>query len=61
LKEVYVLVAFRYDKKRSIKYETLPDEVRVAEEVFGALKLDGADVISIRRVYEKCPIPKEQT
>jgi len=57
-KEVFTVVAFRYDSTHSILYKTVNSEADVAEEVFGALKLDNADVISVRRVYPKCLPPK---
>jgi len=57
----YTIVAFRYDKKNSIRYKSFTEPVNVAKEVYGALTVDGADVISVRRVYITCPIPNSKT
>jgi len=60
-KETFTVVAFRYDQHKSVLYHKCEDVSEVAKEVFLALRGYDADVVSIRRVYEKCPIPKEQT
>lgn len=53
----FTIVAFRYDKKNSIHYKNSADIDDIAHQVVKALRLMDADVISIRRVYEKCPAP----
>jgi len=53
-KRVFVVVAFRYDKKNSVMYVTEKSPDGVAQVVYTALSVHNADVISIRRVYEEC-------
>jgi len=53
----FTIVAFRYDQKNSILYRNIPIAEAVPETVGRALVDLKADVISIRRVYEKCPVP----
>ena len=60
-KTFYVMVAFRYDQKRSVMYLSIPNEELVGKWVVEALCKYDADVISIRKVYEKCPLPEKPT
>ena len=59
--ERFTIVAFRYDQKRSVLYENSHDIHRISVLVSKALHELQADVISIRRVYEERPIPKQKT
>jgi hypothetical protein len=61
LNEKFTIVAFRYNKKNSVLYESCYQSWRVADLVVKALSELNADVISIRRVYEKNPIETEET
>lgn len=60
-KEVFTVVAFRYDQKRSVLYRTVTNIDTVSDLIQLALRRFGADVISVRRVYSKRPIPQNQT
>jgi len=51
----FTIVAFRYDQHRSVLYKSCKDEGEAAKEVLLALHGYNADVISIRRVYQKRP------
>lgn len=51
----FTIVAFRYDEKNSIFYKNIPNPKAIADYVEHALLDLDADVISIRRVYEKRP------
>jgi hypothetical protein len=51
--EVFTIVAFRYNKARSVLYETYKRPETVASKVHHALVDLDADVISIRRVREE--------
>ena len=51
--EVFTIVAFRYDKPRSVLYETVKKPETIASKVQHALVDLNADVISIRRVREE--------
>jgi hypothetical protein len=57
----FTIVAFRYDQKNSILYTNSEYASVIASNVEKALNELNADVISIRRVYEKRPIPQNQT
>jgi len=57
----YTVVAFRYDQAHSVLYETVYRYYDVAPLVDKALNERNADVISIRKVYESCPIPPKPT
>ena len=59
--ERYTVVAFRYDQKRSVLYKNSPNVSEITRLVAHALTALQADVISIRRVYEKRPIPNKKT
>ena len=54
-REVFVIVAFRYDSIHSILYKFTYVGEDIPELVAEALSKRKADVISIRRVYEECP------
>ena len=58
-KETFTIVAFRYNQKNSILYDNSTNIEKIGETVKVVLRNGKADVISIRRVYEQCPIPKE--
>lgn len=60
-KPFYIIVAFRYDQKNSILYRNSPNPQTIADNVFRALLMGNADVISIRKVYEICPVPEKPT
>lgn len=51
--EVFTIVAFRYNKARSVLYETVKKPETIASKVHHALVDLNADVISIRRVREE--------
>jgi len=51
----WTVVAFRYNQHRSILYKSCKNNDIVCDTVGKAIEMD-ADVISIRRVYEKNPI-----
>ena len=51
-KDSFTVVAFRYDKTRSVLYETVKKPEAVAVKVQHALIDLDADVISVRRVRE---------
>jgi len=53
----FIIVAFRYDEKKSVLYDNSKYPSAIANLVVHALQDLKADVISIRRVYEKCPKP----
>ena len=53
--EKFTIVAFRYDRKRSLLYRNHSSAKTIARQVEKALDLLKADVISIRRVYEERP------
>jgi hypothetical protein len=55
----FTVVAFRYDNKNSVVYETTESVLRVCGLVQRALCTEKADVISIRKVYDKNPIVPE--
>lgn len=57
--KTFTIVAFRYDQKNSIFYRSSENAGFVADLVAKVLYDLKADVISIRRVYDVCPIPKE--
>ena len=59
--ERFTIVAFRYDAKRSVLYRDSPNVPTIARLVVHALTALQADVISIRRVYEKRPTPSQKT
>lgn len=51
-KEIFAIVGFRYDNPSSIDYRQFKDPESVGEMVFRLLTMEnGADIISIRRVY----------
>jgi hypothetical protein len=51
-KEIFACVGFRYDQPQSIEYSQFKHAESVAEMVKRLLKMEnGADIISIRRVY----------
>jgi hypothetical protein len=51
-KECFAVVGFRYDQPSSIEYDQYKEPESVAKTVARLLTMkDGADVISIRRVY----------
>jgi hypothetical protein len=52
-KHRFTIVAFRYNKARSVLYETYKRPETVASKVHHALVDLDADVISIRRVREE--------
>lgn len=54
-KQSFTIIAFRYDQHRSVLYHKCQNEGEVAKEVILALQGYNADVISIRRVYQKRP------
>ena len=54
-KELFTIVAFRYDQKRSVYYSNFVSPETIAKKVEKCLSALGADVISIRRVYEERP------
>jgi len=56
VKTLFTIVAFRYNQKRSIMYVVAGDRMKIAQLVDKALGEDGADVISIRRIYAEHPI-----
>jgi len=56
-KERFTIVAFRYNKARSVLYETVKKPETIASKVHHALKDLDADVISIRRVREEAEKP----
>lgn len=58
-KKAYAIVAFRYDKFNSILYRGKDDIDYICLLVGFALR-EGADVISIRRVYTEEPIPSTE-
>lgn len=56
-KEVFAVVGFRYDRPSSIDYRQFKDPASVRDMVFRLLTMEnGADIISIRRVY----LPQEE-
>jgi len=55
IKERFTVVAFRYDQAHSVLYGTVDTVEAVRDSVERALRFQSADVISIRRVYEKRP------
>ena len=50
-KECFAIVGFRYDQPSSIEYAQYKEPQSVARTVERLLTMEGADVISIRRVY----------
>ena len=55
--QIFAVVGFRYDQPQSISYNQYKDPESVQSTVYGLLKMeDGADIISIRRVYLVPPI-----
>ena len=60
-KELFTVVAFRYDQKHSVTYATLTTPFLVGKKVELALEALKADVISVRRVYQKRPTQTNKT
>lgn len=55
--QIFVAVGFRYDQPQSLEYVQYKDPESVRELVYRLLTMeDGADIISIRRVYLVPPI-----
>jgi hypothetical protein len=50
--ETFTIVAFRYNKKNSVLYESTADPEKLWEFLVKAVQDLNADVISIRRVRE---------
>ena len=51
-KQIFAIVGFRYDQPQSIDYSQYKEAESVRDMVFRLLTMeDGADIISIRRVY----------
>jgi len=59
--ETFVMVAFRYDRKRSVYYGEKANRTDVAKEVYGCLTIDEADFIIIRKVYPCQPAQPSKT
>lgn len=59
-RDIFVIVAFRYDEVHSKLYKMTTNEHEISDLVFEALRNDFADFISIRRVHT-CQPQKQNT